>query len=368
MKLGKKKYGFLSILDIYIIKKLLLTFFLAIFLIIMIAIIFDLSERLDDFISNNAPIKGLIFDYYLNFIPHFANLFGHLFFFIAVVFVCSKLAANSEIIAVLSSGISFKRMLRPFILTAIFVGVVNLWLSNVLIPKVNIPRLEFEKVYYRNPYSNQFYNIHLQPKIGEQVYVQHFTNKNNTAYKFTQEIIENGQITKKTYADKIVFDSSAMDWIMFNYHIRYIKDKEEKIEKGEQKHIDIGILPNEFNLNQIKVEVLDYKQLNESIEREELKGNSVVTELKIEKYQRLLNPFAYIILTIIGVALSSHKKRGGIGLNLAIGIILAFSLIMMMKLTNVFATNSSLSPFFATAVPLIIYAIIAFILVKNTPK
>lgn len=368
MKLGKKKYGFLSILDIYIIKKLLLTFVLAIFLIIMIAIIFDLSERLDDFISNNAPIKGLIFDYYLNFIPHFANLFGHLFFFIAVVFVCSKLAANSEIIAVLSSGISFKRMLRPFVLTAIFVGLVNLWLSNVLIPKVNIPRLEFEKVYYRNPYSNQFYNIHLQPKIGEQVYVQHFSNKNNTAHKFTQEIIKDGQITKKTYADRIVFDSSTMDWVMLNYHIRDIKEKEEKIEKGEQKHIDIGILPNEFNLNQIKVEVLDYKQLNESIAREELKGNSVVTELKIEKYQRLLNPFAYIILTIIGVALSSHKKRGGIGLNLAIGIILAFSLIMMMKLTNVFATNSSLSPFFATAVPLLIYAVIAFILVKKTPK
>ena len=368
MKLGKKKYGPFSILDIYIIKKLLLTFFLAIFLIIMIAIIFDLSERLDDFISNNAPIKGLIFDYYLNFIPHFANLFGHLFFFIAVVFVCSKLASNTEIIAILSSGISFKRMLRPFVITAVFVGLVNLWLSNVLIPKVNIPRLEFEKVYYRNPYSNQHYNIHLQPKIGEQVYVQHFSNKTNTAYKFTQEIIKDGQILKKIYADQIVFDSSKMDWIMLNYHIRDIKGKEEKIEKGEQKHIDIGILPNEFNLNQIKVEVLNYEQLNETITREEIKGNSVVTELKIEKYQRLLNPFAYIILTIIGVALSSHKKRGGIGLNLAIGIILAFSLIMMMKLTNVFATNSNLTPFLATALPLLIYAIIAFILVKSTPK
>ena len=127
-------------------------------------------------------------------------------------------------------------------------------------------------------------------------------------------------------------------------------------------------MPNEFNLNQIKVEVLDYKQLNSAIKREELKGNSVVTELKIEKFQRLLNPFAYIILTIIGVALSSHKKRGGIGLNLAIGIILAFSLIMMMKLSNVFATNSSLSPFFATALPLLIYAVIAIVLVRKTPK
>ena len=368
MDLRKKKFGFLSILDVYIIKKLLLTFFLAIFLIIMIAIIFDLSERLDDFISNNAPIKGLIFDYYLNFIPHFANLFGHLFFFIAVVFVCSKLASNSEIIAVLSSGINFKRMLRPFVLTAIFVGLVNLWLSNVLIPKVNIPRLEFEKVYYRNPYSNQFYNIHLQPKQNEQIYVQHFSNKTNKAYKFTQEIISNGEITKKTYADYIVFDSSSMDWIMSNYHIRHIDGINERIEKGEEKHINIGVMPNEFNLNQIKVEVLDYKQLNSAIKREELKGNSVVTELKIEKFQRLLNPFAYIILTIIGVALSSHKKRGGIGLNLAIGIILAFSLIMMMKLTNVFATNSSLPAVLAVAVPLFIYALVAIILVKRTPK
>jgi lipopolysaccharide export system permease protein len=368
MKLNKKRSNLLSILDIYIIKKLLLTFVLAIFLIIMIAIIFDLSERLDDFISNNAPIKGLIFDYYLNFIPHFANLFGHLFFFIAVVFVCSKLASNSEIIAILSSGISFKRLLRPFILTAIFVGVVNLWLSNVLIPKVNIPRLEFEKVYYRNPYSNQFYNIHIQPKENEQVYVQHFSNKVNKAYKFTQEIIKDGVIAKKTSAEYIVFDSTTMDWVMTNYHIREINGISENIETGYEKHIDIGVMPNEFNLNQIKVEVLDYQQLNKAIAREELKGNSVVTELRIEKYQRLLNPFAYIILTIIGVALSSHKKRGGIGLNLAIGIILAFSLILMMKLANVFATNSTLPAILAVALPLLLYSIIAIILVRRTPK
>lgn len=368
MNLNKKKYGFLSILDIYIIKKLLLTFILAIFLIIMIAIIFDLSERLDDFISNNAPIKGLIFDYYLNFIPHFANLFGHLFFFIAVVFVCSKLASNSEIIAILSSGISFKRLLRPFIITAVFVGCVNLWLSNVLIPKVNVPRLEFEKVYYRNPYHNQFYNIHIQPKQNEQIYVQHFSNKTNKAYKFTQEIIKDGTIVKKTSADYIVFDSATMDWVMTNYHIREINGISEKIEIGFEKHIDIGVMPNEFNLNQIKVEVLDYKQLDNAIAREELKGNSIVTELRIEKYQRLLNPFAYIILTVIGVALSSHKKRGGIGLNLAMGIILAFSLILMMKLANVFATNSTLPAVLAVALPLFLYAIIAIILVRRTPK
>lgn len=368
MNFKNKKYGFLSILDFYIIKKLLLTFVLAIFLIIMIAIIFDLSERLDDFISNNAPIDGLIFDYYLNFIPHFANLFGHLFFFIAVVFVCSKLASNSEIIAILSSGISFKRLLRPFIITAVFVGLINLWLSNVLIPKVNVPRLEFEKVYYRNPYSNQFYNIHIQPKPNEQIYVQHFSNKYNKAYKFTQEIIKSGEITKKTSAEYIVFDSTTMDWVMTNYHIRNINGINETIETGFEKHIDIGVMPNEFNLNQIKVEVLDYKQLNNAIEREEMKGNSIVTELKIEKYQRLLNPFAYIILTIIGVALSSHKKRGGIGLNLAIGIILAFSLILMMKLANVFATNSTLPAVFAVALPLLIYALIAILLVRKTPK
>ncbi len=368
MSVKNRKYGILNILDIYIIRKLLATFLLAIGLIILIVIIFDLSEKLDDFIYNQAPVKGLIFDYYLNFVPYFVNLFGHLFFFISVVFVCSKLAARTETVAVLSSGISFARFLWPFILTSVLIGLSNVWLSNIVIPKVNKPRLEFEKTYYRNPYHNQFYNIHIQTQPQIQIYVQHYNNQTCTAYKFTQELIKDRHIVRKTSAEKIVYDSLSKDWIMYNYHIRDINGKRETVTTGNEKHIDIGLLPHEFNLNQIKTEVLDYSQLNATIEREKLKGSSIVEELKVEKYQRLLNPIAYIILTIIGVSLSSRKTRGGIGLSLALGIMLAFSLIMMMKLTKVFATNGTLPPVLAVILPLVIYSIIAGVLVLKAPK
>lgn len=363
-----KKYIIANILDVYITKKLLMTFFVAVALISMIIIVFDLSEKLDDFIANQAPIKGLIFDYYLNFIPHFLNMFGYLFFFISVVFICSQLASRSETIAILSSGVSFARYLRPFIVCAIFVGLINLWLSNVLIPAVNVPKLNFEKTYYRNPYYNQFYNIHIQTENDKQVYVQRYNNTKTTGYKFTLETIKDKKVCQKISAEEIVYDSFAKDWVMQNYQIRNIDGMKENIEIGASKHIDIGLVPNDFNLNQIKTEVLDYKQLNEVIEREKMRGSSIVTELEVEKYQRLLNPLAYIILTIIGVALSSEKKRGGMGLNLAFGITLAFSLIMFMKMTQVFATNADLPAIVAVALPLSIYGIIATILVVKAPK
>ena len=364
----KKKYIAANILDIYIMKKLLATFFIAIGLISMIIIVFDLSEKLDDFISNQAPIKGLIFDYYINFIPHFVNMFGYLFFFISVVFICSQLTGRSETIAVLSSGISFRRFMRPFLICAFFVAIINLWLGNVLVPNANVPKLEFEKTYYRNPYHNQFYNIHIQTSKDTQVYVQRYNNALVTGYKFTQEKFKDKQIVQKIHSETIVYDSIREMWKMENYFIRNIDGLKETIEQGEQKYINIGLLPNDFNINQIKTEVLDYKQLNEAIERETMRGSNIVTKLQVEKYQRLINPLAYIILTVIGVSLCSEKKKGGMGLNLAIGIMLAFSLIMIMKMTQVFATNANMPAAVAVSLPLVVYGIIAAVLVAKAPK
>ncbi len=367
--LGKrKKYLVAGILDLYIIRKLLATFFVSVGLISLIIIVFDLSEKLDDFIASNAPVKGLIFDYYLKLVPHFVNMFGYLFFFISVVFICSKLASRSETVAILSSGISFARFLKPFVASAVLVGFFNLWLSNVVVPKLNIPRLEFEKTYYRDPYHNQFHDIHLQTAKDCQVYVQSYNNALQTGYKFTKETFRQGEICEKISADEISYDTIRRDWVMKNYHIRRIDSLKEEIQTGEEAHIDIGLLPHEFNINQVKTEVLDYRELNRVIERERLRGSSIVTELEVEKYQRLFNPVAFVILTVIGVSLSSQKKRGGTGLNIAIGIMLAFSLIIMMKFTKVFATNADLPAAAAVAVPLFIYSIIAVVLVAKAPK
>jgi lipopolysaccharide export system permease protein len=364
----KKDKKFLTTLDFYIIKKILMTFLLAIVLIIFIIIIFDLSEKIDDFIDHKAPVKAIIFDYYVNFIPSFVNLFGHLFFFIAIVFTTSRLTARSEIIAMLSSGISFKRLLRPYVFCAILVGLISLYFSNYLIPQVNIPKYRFEKQYYRNPYNNQLYNIHIQVNKDKQAYVQRFNNVLSSGYLFTFETFKNNQVVEKLTAETITYDSTIRQWKMFNYTIHTINGEKEHMERGEIKKVDIGLNPDDFNIDAVNVDVLNFNKLNAAIAKEEMKGSNIVNDLLVEKYQRIFNPFAYIILTIIGMSLSSKKARGGTGLNLAIGIGLAFSLILMMKVSQVFATQGNLPPVLAVLIPLILYSIIAVFLFKKAPK
>ncbi len=355
-------------LDWYILRQLLSIFIMSILLIILIVIIFDLAEKLDDFILKEAPIKGLVFDYYLNFVPYFVNLFGHLFFFVSVIFLTSRMAAKTEIIAILSSGISFNRLLFPFLLASILVGGLNFYLGNFLIPEVNKPRLEFERDYYRNPVRNLNYNIHLQLSDTTKVYVQSFDNISNTAYRFSYEEYDKDGIREKINSNRIIFDSTTHKWKLAEYHRRRIDDLSEELRFGDTLVMDLGLLPQDFNINAHKVEIMNYRELNRFIERETQRGSPEVNSYLIEKYQRLLNPIAFIILTIIGVSLSSRKIRGGTGIHLAMGIGLAFSLIMMMEITSVFSTKGNLPPLLSVLLPLIIYFIIGILLIRKTPK
>lgn len=355
-------------IDKYIIKQLLATFFLAIALIILIVIVFDISEKLDDFLERKAPIKEIVFSYYMNFIPYFVNLFGHLFFFIAVIFLSSKLAARSEIIAILSSGISFRRFLRPFIVSAVIIGLLNVYLTNILIPQVNKPRLEFEKTYWRNPYKNLNFNIHLKSDSVNHVYIQNFNNFNLTGYRFTKETFSNKEISKKISAENIVYDSIDKTWELTNYKIRTIDGLNEKLVKGDKITMDLGVKPSDFNIVTAKVETMTFTELNEFIDKETQRGSKDINLYLIEKYQRLFNPLAFIILTIIGVSLSSRKTRGGTGLNLAFGITIAFSFIMMMKVTSVFSTKGNLHPIISVLIPIFVFGIISIFLIRNAPK
>ncbi|MDR0789780.1 MAG: LptF/LptG family permease [Bacteroidales bacterium] len=358
-----------GILDWYIIKKLLSTFALAIVLIVFVVIMFDLTQKIDDFIQNKAPLNKIIFSYYLkSYAPNFVNMFGYLFFFIAVVFVTSRLAARTEIIAILNGGVSFARLLQPFIVTATFIALLNLGLTNLILPKVNAERLEFEKTYYRNPYRNNLADIHIQQQANTYVYVQRFDNSRNMGYRFTQETFSNNSMTQKLYADVISYDSVTKLWKMENWIERKINGKYESIERGFNKTTDLKLKPEEFNVGTIKPEELDYRQLNAAIERETLRGSKLVRLLLVEKYQRLINPAAYIVLTIIGVSLSCRKTRGGMGLHLALGIALAFVFILIMKVTTVMATQSNLHPSLSVGFPIIVFFIFSLYLVKKAPK
>lgn len=359
---------FLKKIDWYIIKKIFATFFVAIALLSFVIVVLDLSTKLDDFIEHNAPMSAIIFDYYLNVIPHYVNMFGHLFFFIAVVFVTSRLTSRSETIAILCAGIPFKRFLRPFLLSSIAIGIFGLYLSNFLLPQVNVNIYNFEQQYYRNKFTNAFLDIHIQNTDSTQIYVHHYNNSNSQGYLFTKETFSGNHVKEKIYADMIAFDSVSKLWHLYNCNIRTVNKEKEQLAFFKDTILDLNSLePKDFN-KILKVDQFNFNQLNQAIERERLKGSGRERDLYIEKYNRLFNPLAYIILTFIGVTLSCKKTRGGTGLNLALGIGLAFSLILLMKIFNAASANGTLLPILAPVIPSVVYTLIALYLLKIAPK
>lgn len=355
-------------LDWYIIRKFLGTFFYAITLIVMIAVIFDISEKIDDFIDKEAPLKAIVFDYYFNFIPYFGNLFSPLFIFISVIFFTSKMAANTEIVAILSSGVSFRRLLMPYFAAAAFLALISFTLNNFVIPKANQKRLAFENRYILNTYVNTEMNIHRQIKPGEFIYLESFNALNKTGYRFSLEKIQDGKMTYKMIADLIRWDSTGNKWVIENYYARTINGVKESIRTGAKLDTLFDFRPQEFSTRINNIETMNFWQLNKFIEKEKLKGADTIEYLLIEKYNRIALPFATFILTLIGVAISSRKVRGGIGLHIGIGIVISFSYILFMQVSNTFAIYGGVPPIIAVWIPDMIFGTLAVYLLKKAPK
>ena len=353
--------------DWYIIKKFLSTFFFTISLILLIVIVFDISEKIDDFLRSDVELNKIIFDYYFNFIPYFANLFSPLFIFISVIYFTSKMANNSEVIAILNSGMSFSRLLRPFIISAIFLAIISFLLGNFIIPQNNRERIDFEKKYLKKRKNQRVKNIHLQIKKDQYIYVESYNKAKNIGYKFTLENFNNNILQSKLSANYIQFDTTNNKWNIRDYFIRVYNEKDEKIIKGKQLDTLINLKPRDFSKNISLVETMNMQELNQFIE-EEIKGTEHIIFHKIEKHKRLANPFSAIILTIIAVAIGSRKRRNGAGIPLSIGLILSFSYILFMQISTTFAINSNLLPVIAVWIPNIIFTLIALILIRLSPK
>ena len=355
-------------IDIYIIKKFLGTFFFAISLLILIVIVFDVSEKIDEYLEGHASLYEIIFVYYLNFIPYFINLFSYLFTFIAVIFFTSKMASNSEIVAILSSGISFRRFLVPYLISAVFLGLMSFYLANFLIPKTNQHMMAFEKAYLKNPYRNLDRNIHMQIKPGHFVYMESYNNFTHTGYKFSMENFDGNDLVYKLNSQRIVWDSTSGNWSIRDYVIRTFEDGKETIIRGDQLDTLINMKPSEFTFILEDMKTMNFNELRAFIEKERLKGSKLIKEYEVEKHKRIADPFATIILTIIGVSISSRKVRGGIGMHLGFGLGLTFSFILFSQVTTVFATRGSLSPWIAVWIPNFLYSIIALVLLRIAPK
>jgi|TARA_B110000240_G_scaffold197817_1_gene254530 lipopolysaccharide export system permease protein len=355
-------------IDWYIIKKFLSTFFFTISLIILIVIIFDISEKIDDFLENDVSISKIIFDYYLNFIPYFINLFIPLFIFISVIFFTSKMAQNTEIIAILNSGMSFKRLLLPFLMAASFITLVSFVFGNFIVPESNKTRIDFENKYLKKRKIVRIKNIHLQIKPDQYIYLESYNRTRNIGYKFTLENFNNGKLISKLSANYIKFDTISKSWTLNDYTKREYYDYKEIINQGIKLDTSINLFPIDFAKTNKLVETMGMLELNKYIKQEEIKGKEQIINHKIEKHKRIAFPFSSIILTIIAVAIGSKKIKGGIGLNLGIGIILSFSYILFMQVSTTFAINGNLSPLVAVWIPNIIFMAIGMYQLKIAPK
>ena len=358
-----------KLLDVYIVKRFLLTFFIALLLIIGIVIIFDISEKIDDFVSKEAPLKAIIFDYYLNFIPYFMNMFSPLFVFITVIFFTSKLASDSEIVAILSCGISFHRLMVPYIFSATLIALLSLALNLFVIPQANKDRMAFEAKYIKGHNVTTNRNVHYQINPGECVFVESFSTWNNTAYRFTLEKVEDNKLVSKISAEQAVWDSTKCGWRLKKYFIREYGDGiEDHIRSGASLDTVINLTVSDLITQKNEMETLSYKELNEVIRIQKMRGDADVKLALIEKHTRFALPFSAFILTIMGVALSSKKRRGGIGWNIGIGIALAFTYILFLRFSQMFVFTGVLPPGIALWVPNILYAFIAGFLYKIAPK
>lgn len=372
----------LKTIDRYILKRFLGTYIFSNILIITIIIIFDISEKIDNFIY--ASLSEVVFDHYLNFIPYFLNMLSPMFTFIAVIFFTSRLAARYETVAILSSGVSYKRFLRPYMIGAATIAVFSLLISHFVIPKANKTRQAFEDKYINNSYQNKEINIHRQVEKGTYIYMESFNNIDRTGFKFTLEKTKNGKMIYMLNADEIAWDSIKQTWRARNYYERFVpetislsgkqlsvgdqSDYKETLVFGNEKEIKIDFNPKDMGRVESKVEVMTYPELKKFIAKEREKGSSGIERFEVENYKRTAIPFSTFILTLIGVCLSSRKIRGGIGMHLALGLLLAASYELFLHVSSIFAINGLLSPIVAVWMPNVIYGIIAYYLYRTAQK
>ncbi len=364
-------FRYLKILDLYIIKKFIGTYFYSIILIISISIVFDVNENLAKFTQYHAPLKAIVFDYYMNFVPYFANLFSPLFVFIAVIFFTSKLAGNSEIISMLAAGISFKRLMRPYMISAAIISVMTFFLGAYVIPKGTIVRQNFETMYKNKKKNTAAENVQLQVGKGIIAYIQHYDDNFKKGYGFSLDKFENKKLVSHLTASDIQYDTisdSKYHWRISNWRIRQLKGLRETITSGSTRDTVIMMEPTDLVFSKGQQETFTSPQLKEYISKQIDRGSGNVVQYEVEYHKRIATSFASFILTTIGLSLSSRKRKGGMGMYLGIGLALSFGYIMLQTVSSTFAINADTPPILAAWIPNIIFTVVAYFCYRKAPN
>lgn len=362
---------YVNILDRYIIRKFIGTYIYSILLIISISIVFDVNENLAKFTQYHAPVKAIVVDYYMNFVPYFANLFSPLFVFIAVIFFTSKLAGNSEIISMLAAGVSFKRLMRPYMISAMLISILTFYLGAYIIPKGTIVRQNFETMYKNKRKNTSAENVQLQVGKGVIAYIQHYDNQLKKGYGFCLDKFENKKLVSHLTATEIQYDTisdSKYHWRMTNWRLRQLKGMREHITSGMQRDTTVMMEPTDLVFSKGQQETFTSPQLREYINKQIDRGSGNVVQYEVEYHKRIATSFASFILTTIGVSLSSRKRKGGMGMYLGIGLALSFGYIMLQTVSATFAIQANTPPMLAAWIPNIIFAVVAYFCYRNAPR
>ena len=364
-------FRYIKKMDRYIIGKFIGTYIYSIILIISISIVFDVNENLAKFTTNHAPLRAIVFDYYANFVPYFANLFSPLFVFIAVIFFTSKLAGNSEIIAMLACGMSFKRLLRPYMISAALISILNFTLGAYVIPKGTVIRHDFESLYKNNKKKTSASNVQLQVGKGVIAYIQQYDDVSKTGYGFSLDKFENKKLVSHMTANVIKYDTisdNRYQWRAVNYKIRTLKGMREQIKTGAEIDTMIMMEPMDLVFSKGQQETFTSPELLRYISKQKDRGSSNVVQYEVEYHKRIASCLASFILTIIGASLSARKRKGGMGLYLGIGMALSFSYILLQTVSSTFAINADTPPVLAAWIPNLLYFAIAYYCFKKAPN
>ena len=366
----------MKILDKYILKKILTTFFFVVLILIAIIVVIDTTEKMDKFSKNNLDTLTIL-SYYRDFIPWIAGLLTPITVFIAIVFVTSQMAGRTEIIAILSSGVSFPRFLLPYFIGSLTIAVISFVLNGWVIPQSNRSRLTFEMRYFNRMSNFEKRNVHLQIEPNVYLYLQNFNNQTNTGYQFSLERFKDKRLIEKLTADNIQWDSTKQKWTL-NYwrrknvdsifQINFATDKSALASNGVTLDTTLAISPKDFENDERKFDGMTINELNAYIAKLKFRGASGVEAYEVERQIRFSSPFSIFVLVFMGVIVSSRKSRGGTGFQIALGFLLSFVFILFFMMSRTFAEAGSLSPLIAAWIPNLSFAFISSLLYKYVPR
>ncbi|WP_161888834.1 LptF/LptG family permease [Pontibacter russatus] len=358
----------MKLLDKYILKKFLTTYVFAVLILVAVILVIDFTEKNDDFIKTNPSVGEIIFDYYFNLIPFYANMLSPITVFIATVFVTAKLASHTEIVAILSSGVSFRRLLVPYLMGSALIAGIIFVLIGWVIPNANKESVAFQIKYIKSPFTYDSRNIHIKIAPETYVYMESYNNTANIGYNFAIENIEGTRLKQKLTSNSISWNAEAEKWRIDNYTIRTFDGEEETIFKGTSLDTTLNMWPKDFESTYKLEQTMTLPQLSNYINEKRARGADDIEVYLIEKYERFSYPFAIIILTVIGVIMSARKARGGVGFQIALGFFLAFVFIIFVITSRSLAQVGDIAPQIAAWIPTVIFSGIGLLLYRYVPR